>query len=229
MTESMAGHPVLMLLITLSDNSNLTSAMIRLKRIGVVADNIKDAYSVIRELKRLGVPFVMVSPEGPMPAHLDSAIACGEWHGGFFGRLVDYGGDARRSVLEALSLATGRREFKEVVVGIDPGECVGFAAIADGELIEAYTLPKSEARREAMRISDVYPSERMRFRIGTGRGFAHTPEAPTEGLRVSVEFVDEASARRRLPPSLWRKGLRKDAKSALGIALGGPIGSVARQ
>lgn len=227
--ESMAGHPVLMLLITLSANTYLTSAMIRLKHIGVVADNIKDAYSVIRELKRLGVPFTMVSPEGPMPAHVNAAIACGEWRGTPFDSIVDYRGDARRSVLESLSLAAGRREFREVVVGIDPGECVGFATIADGELIEAYTLPKSDAKGEARRIAGVYPSERMRFRIGAGSGIAYSPESLPGGARIIIEYVEEASARRRLLPPFWRKGLRKDAKSALGIALGGPIGSGARR
>jgi len=199
-----------------------------LKHLGIVADNIKDVYSVIRELKRVGVPFTMVSPEGPMPAHVQAAISCGEWLGGPSVGIVEYRGDARRAVLEALSLAAGRKAFREVVVGIDPGECVGFAMIADGELIEAYTLPKAEAGGEARRIASAYPSERILFRVGAGRGFAFGAGAVPGGQGIAVEYVGEGSAGRRLPKAFWRKGLRKDAKSAVWIALGDPMGGGSR-
>ena len=200
-----------------------------MKHIGIVAGNIKDAYSVIRELKRLGVPFTMVEPEGPMPAQVRAAISCGEWRGGGFERIVKYGGDARRAALEALSLASGRRAFREVVVGIDPGECVGFATIADGELIEAYTLPTAEAGGEECRIAGAYPWERIMFRVGAGRGRSFGAGGMPGGRGVAVEYVEEWSAGRRLPKAFWRKGLRKDAKSAVWIALGRPAGGGARR
>jgi hypothetical protein len=107
MTWSMARQPVLRLLVLIPRPPIVI--LFRsdpLEHIGIVAGNIKDAYSVIRELKRLGVPFTMVEPEGPMPAQVRAAISCGEWRGGGFERIVKYGGDARRAVLEALSLAS---------------------------------------------------------------------------------------------------------------------------
>ncbi len=235
MTESMAMQPVLRLLILISCppivtlDYSLDSAVIGLRHIGIIADNIKDAYSVIRELKRLGLPFTMVDPAGPMPAQVQAAISCGEWRGAGFERVVDYRGDARRSVLEALSLAAGRRAFREVVVGVDPGDCVGVATIADGELIEAYAVPAAEAVCEVGRIASAYPSDRMVFRVGSGRGRSFCVDSMPNGYGFSVEYVEEWSGGRRLPRAFWRKGLRKDAKSAVWIALGGPTICSARR
>ena len=193
-----------------------------MKHIGVVADNIKDAFSVIRELKRLRIPFEILGAGCEVPSHVMAIIVCGPRPCIGFERAIPYEGDARSSVLSAISLASQKEAFDEVVVGIDPGESTGFATIADGELIEAYVLSGSEADREVRRILGVYPAKKFRVRIGTGRAFKASLDFLHGDPRVIVEYVEET--KKGVPPAFFRKGLRKDAKSALTIALSGGRG-----
>ncbi|MCQ5376526.1 MAG: hypothetical protein NO516_00575 [Candidatus Methanomethylicia archaeon] len=206
--------------------------MARLRYIGLFARNIKDAYSVIRELRRLKVPFVLLGDGDKVPRHVRAVIGCGgAMEGVSDGRWVEYGGDPRRTALRALSLATGKLEFKEVVVGVDPGKRAGIATIADGELIEAYAVPGESLQRELLEILGAYPASKILFRIGTGMPMADWMEgfalACSQSGNASVQFVDEGGE--KPPTGFMRKGIGKDAKSAVSIALSGGITSRSRR
>lgn len=197
-----------------------------MRYLGVVVDNIKDAYSIIRELKRMRVPFELLSPGGMVPRHVHALIICSSSEFQQKGwRSVIFEGDARATVLQAISLALGKERFDEVVVGVDPGESTGFAIIADGELFEAYTIPGPEVAAELARLLAVYPAFRFLVRIGTGKSLkGDLGFLKTDG-RVELELV--AETKKGLPPQFNRKGLKKDAKSALTLALSGPRSDLA--
>lgn len=203
-----------------------------MRYIGLFARNIKDAYSVIRELRRLKVPFVLLGDGDRVPRHVRAVISCGgAWGQSAGARWVEYGGDPRGAVLRALSLSTGKMEFREVVVGVDPGERAGIATIADGELIEAYAVPGESLERELLALLGAYPASKILFRIGAGRPMAEWMEgfelACSRRAGATVEFVDEGGE--KPPTGFIRKGIGKDAKSAVSIALSGGVTSRSRR
>ncbi len=188
-----------------------------MRYLGVVVGNIKYSYHVMRELKRLNIPFKLLGEGEPISPHLSAIISCDP--GGGCGNVVAYDGDARSTVLRAISASMGRERFSEVVVGIDPGESTGIAIIADGAFIETYIVARPELGREAERILEVYPADRFLFRVGRGTSAGDLVAMLRSDPRARVELVDET--RKGLPPAFRRRGLRKDTKSALAIALSG--------
>jgi len=188
-----------------------------LRYLGVVVDDIKTSYAIIRELKRMSIPFVLLKVGEPVPPHVSASILCGSIPMAGYNRAVRSGSDARGTVLRALSMASGREAFGQVIIGIDPGDSAGIAVIADGELIEAYTVGCPLLAEELERILKTISAGQILFRIGRG-------DLPLEALtrlqqdpRASLVFISEA--KRRLPPAFDPKGLKKDARSALKIAL----------
>lgn len=193
-----------------------------MRYLGVVAGNIKYSYLVMRELKRLNIPFELLGEGDPLPPHLSAIISCSPRGGG--GKAVVFDGDARSTVLRAISASTGRERFGEVVIGIDPGESTGLAIIADGGFVEAYTVARERVGEEVGKILGSYPAERFLFRVGRGRSAGDLIPKLRSDPRARVELVEETKT--ELPPAFRRRGLRKDTKSALAIALsGGGIGS----
>jgi hypothetical protein len=104
-----------------------------------------------------------------------------------------------------------------VVVGVDPGESTGIAVIADGDFLEGYTVAKSLAGEEAKMILASYPASNFLFRIGKGRVGRDLLAALRSDPRATIEFVRETKM--EVPTVYRRKGMRKDVKSALIIAL----------
>ncbi|MDD1764412.1 MAG: hypothetical protein LUQ46_00160, partial [Candidatus Methanomethyliaceae archaeon] len=74
-------------------------------------------------------------------------------------------------------------------------------------------------KQEVQEVIEIFPAERFLFRIGQGRVSEEIIARLRRDPRVRLEFVVEV--KRKLPPMFFRKGLRKDAKSALIIALSG--------
>jgi uncharacterized protein (DUF433 family) len=187
-----------------------------LRYLGIVIDNIKTSYGVIRELKRMKIPFALIKAGDPIPDHISALILCGGIPPQGYKMAVSYDGNAKRTVLKAMSASAGKERFELVVVGIDPGDCTGVAIIADGELVEAYTVDRLILKQEVEEILEDYPAERFLFRIGRGSVSDEAIVKLQEDPRVRMEFVVET--KKTLPPKFLRKGLKKDAKSALIIA-----------
>lgn len=188
-----------------------------MRYLGVVVDDIKTSYGIIGELKRMSIPFALLKVGEPVPPHVSALIICGTIPMEGYGRAVRSGPDARGTILSALSMASGSEAFSQIIIGLDPGDSTGIAMIADGEFIEAYAVDSSRLVEELGRILRVVCACKILFRIGKGH---LPPEALTllrQDPRSDVIFVSEAKI--SLPPAFNRKGLKKDAKSALKIAL----------
>jgi hypothetical protein len=188
-----------------------------LRYIGVVVDDIKASYRVIRELKAKRIPFVLLKPGEQPPDFVTSLIMCGDADAGVQDKGVRYNGDARNTVLRVISLSNGREKFELVVVGVDPGESTGIAVIADGDFLEGYTVTKILAGEEAKMILATYPASNFLFRIGKGRVSRDLLAVVRSDPRAVIEFVTET--KKEVPVVYRRKGMRKDVKSALIIAL----------
>ncbi|MEM4406880.1 MAG: hypothetical protein QXS68_07520 [Candidatus Methanomethylicaceae archaeon] len=198
-----------------------------MRSLGILMENIKASYDLIEEMKRMKIPFVLLDPNEPVPEFVGAVIA---FHGETDKELkrVVYDGNPRRTVLRALCFSnpsniSKKDYFDVVVIGLDPGRRTGIAILADGELIEAYTVSEEGLEREINKILEDYPTYFILFRIGKGK----VPEGAILQMkksgRAKVEFVHETKM--SLPTKYSIKGLPKDARSALIIALSGAANS----
>lgn len=187
-----------------------------MRYLGIVVGDIKTSYGLAKELRRVGVPFVMLKEGEAVPPHVTATIVSGPKGGGGMPNQVVYDGNTRRTVLRAISASMGRERFGQVVVGIDPGESAGLAIIADGELIEAFTVEGARLWTEVERILGDYDAEGFRLKLGKG-GIDGAAVSRLRASGVEVERVEDVE--RALPRAYRRKWMRKDAKSALKIAL----------
>jgi hypothetical protein len=188
-----------------------------MRYLGIVVGDIKSSYGVIRELKNRSIPFILLREGEPVPGYVSAVILCGAVAASSYEKAIHCDASPRRTVLRALSAAAGRERFRLVVVGLDPGESTGIAVIGDGELLEAYAVQSSDLEGELDKIFGTYDAEKFLFRVGTGRKSDRALERIKMDPRASVELVPES--RTGLPHAFRRRGLKRDVKSALIIAL----------
>lgn len=193
-----------------------------MRYLGIVVGDIKTSYGLMREMKRLGIPFVLLREGEEGPPHIAATIVGPRAKGGR-PPLVAYDGDPRRTVLRALSASMGRERFGQVVVGIDPGESAGVAVIADGELLEAFAITGDRLWAAVWGIIKAYDADE--FTIKLGRGMVD-PEELSRLKELGIEVRRVEDVEKTLPRSYRRKWMRKDAKSALKIALSSKMGGV---
>ena len=193
-----------------------------MRYLGIVVGDIKTSYALMRELKRVGISFVLLKDGEAVPPHVSATILGKTGAAAGSPCQVAYDGNPRRTVLRALSASMGRARFGQVVVGIDPGESAGVAVIADGELVEAFTVAGARLWAAVWEILEAYDAKEFTLKLGRGRvDGAVISRMKERGVAVMrVEDVEKA-----LPRAYRRKWMRKDAKSALKIALSSRLGS----
>jgi hypothetical protein len=192
-----------------------------LRYLGIVVGDIKTSFGLMRELRKVGIPFVLLKEGDTVPTHVSATIVSSIKTGEGSPPQVVYDGDPRRTVLRALSASMGRERFGQVVVGIDPGDSAGVAVIADGELVEAFAVAGERLWATVWEILGAYDAEEFTLRLGRGKiEGAVISKLKDSGIKVErVEDVERA-----LPRAYKRKWMRKDAKSALKIALSSRLG-----
>ena len=119
----------------------------------------------------------------------------------------------------------GKMLYNELLVGVDPGENIGFIIIGDGKIIEWATY--NVVDRLMNRLENIilyYPYRNCVIRVGNrGRNAEKILDEIVNLMskiralgRIIVEVVDESKTRRTFHPSI--RGLPKDVTSALIIA-----------
>lgn len=192
-----------------------------MRYLGIVVGDIKTSYALMRELKRIGISFILLREGEAVPPHVSATIVGSQGAGTGECPRVAYDGSPRRTALRALSASMGRDRFRQVVVGVDPGESAGLAVIADGELVEAFTVSGARLWPAVWEIIESYDAEEYTLKLGRGRVDGEAVSRLRE-RGVAVRRVEDVE--RALPRAYMRKWMRKDAKSALKIALSSRLG-----
>ena len=131
------------------------------------------------------------------------------------GRLI-----CERDPLVAISRAVAhpRPAFSRLTIAVDSGVNVcGLAALADGIIMEASSIPCTEVALRVRDLKERVPHERLSVLIGDGAGADKVMEGLlAQGLPVS--FVDErGTTRSRTPLPIFLKDL--NARAAVALAL----------
>lgn len=109
------------------------------EKVAVATVDGKAYFLIVNELREQNIPFISLVPGEPVPAELkvvittekEKALVKNE-------KILVFKDESELDdlVIEVKRILLGKEAYEKIVVGIDPGEATGLAAIADGKVIE---------------------------------------------------------------------------------------------
>ncbi|RLI17181.1 hypothetical protein DRO44_04150, partial [Candidatus Bathyarchaeota archaeon] len=108
-------------------------------QIAVATVSGKAYYLIVNALKSKNVPFLSVIPKENVPAEIKVVITTEKEKEQIkHEQILVYkeGTDPASLVNEALQIIQGKEAYEKIVIGVDPGEVVGLAVLADGKVLQ---------------------------------------------------------------------------------------------
>jgi len=169
--------------------------------IGLLTEDFRLYHDLVANLKARDIPFVSLSFAKRIPEEVGAVLTSLSEAPRIRSKAVVAVDDLDSSIAKALQLLKGKREWRELLVGVDPGREPGFAVIGDGEVIDTRLAPSPEAVahyvRQAVRT---FPAKVVRVRVGHGDPTNRNRILNALGREpVRVEIVDEAGTTHRTP------------------------------
>jgi hypothetical protein len=186
----------------------------------------KAYFLIVNKLKERNIAFISLIPSEPVPTEVKVVITTyQEKHRINHEKILVYDGktDSDTVANEVMKILQGKEVYEKIVIGIDPGEVLGLAVIADGKVIETENCFSIQEVLNKIRntIKNVdFSSTAVSIKIGKGvPTYKDLLEAFDLALPLEVvlEVVSEAGTNRALNENKHRRGLR-DIASAIRIA-----------
>ena len=194
-------------------------------KVAVATVSGKEYFLIVYELKKEGLPFLSLVPGQVVPAEAKVVITTeGERCLVDHEKVLVFGGgsDVVEVVQEAKKILQGKEVFDQIIIGIDPGQVLGIAVVADGKVVEtADCFSISEALGMVERAVKSVDLLSTKVVVKVGDGFPECRDQLLEDLdrilplEVVLEVVSEAGTNRFTEKH--RRGLR-DIVSAKRIA-----------
>lgn len=197
-------------------------------RIAVVTVSGKAYYLIVDELKKKNLPFLSLVPNEPIPLEIYVVITTEEESSLIkHENVLVYKDEIEPEFLinQAVQVIQGKKRYEKIVIGVDPGEVLGFAVLADGKVIETANCfsPQETTKKIAnvLKLVKNSPNSPVFVKIGDGVPKYRNKllEVLDEALpsNVVLESVSEAGTNRYASQTKHRRGLR-DIVSAIKIA-----------
>ncbi len=192
----------------------------------------KAYFLIVNKLRERNIAFISLIPGEPVPTEVKVVITTNqEKHRINHEKILVYDGetDSDTVVNEVMKILQGKEVYEKIVIGIDPGEVLGLAVIADGKVFETENCFSIQEVLNKIRntIKNVdFSSTVVSIKIGKGvPAYKDLLEALDLALPLEVvlEVVSEAGTNRALNENKHRRGLR-DIASAIRIA--GKVGYI---
>lgn len=197
------------------------------KLIGILIDDFRLYHEIVSHLKSKDVRFVSLSPGERLQPNVGAIIVSKNLSGNidFEKKVVcESRDDVEFSVNKALQLMKGKKDFGEIVIGIDPGAKPGLAVLANGDVLNTLIARSPEdVLAVVKRTIDTYPTNDLKIRIGHGDKVNRNRiinSLVSEGLRVEVVDEDRTTRDARHIGLPKTRDKRVDALAALQIAKG---------
>jgi hypothetical protein len=196
--------------------------------IAVATVSGKAYYLIVNELRKKNVPFLSLTPNEPIPVEVKVVITTEkEKHLINHEKVLVYkdGTDPEAIISNALQTVQGKESFRKLVIGVDPGQVLGLAVLADGKVIETQNCFSVGETIERIKniISSLGNTPITSISVKIGDGVPAYKEELLIALdnalppNVMLESVSEAGTSRNLDEAKHRRGLR-DIVSATKIA-----------
>lgn len=197
-------------------------------KIAVATVSGKAYYLIVSEMKKMNIPFLSLTPYEPIPLEIKLVITTEKER-----RLIDHeniliykeGTDPQALINQALQYVEGKDSYEKIVIGVDPGEVLGLAVLADGKVIKTENCFGIKEALEAIRyiIKSLEGVKTSSVIVKVGDGIPAYKEMLLKALdkalpsNIVLESVGEAGTDRYISGSKHRRGLR-DIVSAIRIA-----------
>ncbi|MGC9060346.1 MAG: hypothetical protein ACP5JR_03820 [Thermoplasmata archaeon] len=166
----------------------------QMKVLGIATRNVQAYFELLNLLREKRIPFEIFLPGEEIPPHVGAVITTREESISInFQNLVIYDGKAETTVLRAMKVILEREIIYELVIGIDPGEHIGLAAVGDGAVLGTATVFSQRDMLHVVRTYlKVFPAFRKIIRVGHGDITKRNKIISLLWkLQIPIEIVDE--------------------------------------
>lgn len=197
-------------------------------KIAVATVSGKAYYLIVNELKRKNIPFLSLMPWDPIPIEMKAVITTEKERNLIkHEKILVYknGVDPDALINEALQILRGKDYYEKIVIGLDPGEVIGLAVVADGKVVETtncFSVKETTSFIGSI-VKKLQKTSTTPISVKVGDGAPLFKEKLLRALddmlppSITLESVSEAGTDRYLSENTHRRGLR-DIASAIRIA-----------
>jgi hypothetical protein len=196
------------------------------EKVAVATVKGKAYFLIVNELREQRIPFVSLVPGEPLPSEVKVVVTTKrESHLIKHERILIFYDESELDTLvhELKRILQGKEAYEKIIVGIDPGEAIGLAVIADGKVIEESncfgTLELINSIIKMVRNVN-FPVTSVSVKIGNGVPvYKEILENLDDALptQVAFEVVSEAGTNRPLNENKRSRKIRH-ISSAIHIA-----------
>jgi hypothetical protein len=196
------------------------------EKVAVATVKGKAYFLIVNELREQNISFISLVPGEPVPAEVKVVITTEkEKHLVKHEKILIFTSENELDDLvnEVKRILQGKEAYEKIVIGIDPGEAIGLAVIADGKVIEeGNCFSTQEVINSIIKtIRNVnFSLTSVSVKIGNGVPvYKELLEALDDALppEVALEVVGEAGTNRPLKENKRSRGIRH-ISSAIRIA-----------
>ena len=196
------------------------------EKVAVATVEGKVYFLIVNELREQNISFISLVPGEPVPAEVKVVITTEkEKHLVKNEKILIFNneGELDNLVNEVKRMLQGKEAYEKIVIGIDPGEAIGLAVIADGKVIEeGNCFSTQEVINSIIKtIRNVnFSLTSVSVKIGNGVPvYKELLEALDDALppEVALEVVGEAGTNKPLKENKRSRGIRH-ISSAIQIA-----------
>ena len=186
-------------------------------KVAVATVQGKSYFLIVNELREHNIPFLSLVPGELVPTEVKVVITTEKEKPLIkFDKVLVFNSESEldRLMSEVTIILQGKESYEKIVIGIDPGEVVGLAVIADGKVIDrANCLSTQEVLNKIKGILKNVNLSATNVKIKIGNGvpaYKELVEALDDALppQVVLEVVSEAGTNRPLKENKHSRGLR---------------------
>jgi hypothetical protein len=186
----------------------------------------KAYFLIVNELKEQNIPFISLVPGDPIPAEIKAVITTEKEKPKIkHEKILVFQDENELDALigEIKRILLGKEVYERIIIGVDPGEAIGLAMVADGKVImesNCYSIPEVINSITKTVKSIDFSKTPVTVKIGNGVPlYKDLLEELDDALppKVALEVVNEAGTNRPLRKDGHSRGIRH-ISSAIHIA-----------
>lgn len=188
-----------------------------IEKVAIATVEGKAYFLIVNRLRERNIPFVSLVPGDPVSSEVKVVMTTEKET-----QLVKHEkkliltneNEIDNLVGEAEKILQGKQAYEKIIIGIDPGEAIGLAAIADGKVIEEYNCSSTKELINTIikTIRNVnFSVTCVCVKIGNGVPvYKDLLGALDEALplKVEIEVVNEAGTNKSLEENRRSRGIR---------------------